>query len=210
LASRTRNETTFKSPTNYGGRKENEMSATPTTKAVEQDYHYQVDQQVSVNAFIEIPVLDEIVKFQVTTRYGATPEKIVNTTEAAILAYQKLRTDYPMPERTIPAPQAPAEPVRQPIDDSGSDLPAVKVAIGGRLSWELKDGKYNYKVLDAVFAAGERGTKYGINVYPEVLAAANLIVDAGQPTPSIAGWRVEYILNDKGYPGKVTRLLPPK
>jgi hypothetical protein len=194
----------YRSPTNYGGRKENKMSTAP----IQQDYHYQVDQQVSVNAFFEADVEGETVKFQVTSRYGSTPEKIVKTTEAAIEAYKALRAAYPLPERTIPQP--PAEPIRQNIDDSGSDLPSIKAAIGGRLSWELKDGKYNYKVMDAVFAAGERGTKYGINVYPEVLAAANLIVDAGQPTPSIAGWRVEYILNDKGYPGKVTRLLPPK
>lgn len=102
------------------------------------------------------------------------------------------------------------EPTRVSIDDSGKEQPQVKVATAGRLSIETKDGKYYYKVADAIFAQGERGTKFGISVYPEVLRAANLDVREGQPVPNINGWRVDYVLNEKGYPWKVTRLLPPK
>lgn len=115
--------------------------------------------------------------------------------------------EKPAPVATTPAPQ---EPTRQPIDDSGNELPDVKTATAGRLSWEVHDGKSSYKVMDAVFAPGERGTKYGITVWPEVLKAAGLNVEMGQPVPNISGWRVDYVLNEKGYPQKVTRLLPPK
>jgi hypothetical protein len=97
-----------------------------------------------------------------------------------------------------------------PVDEGGNDLPEVKTAIAGRLSVEMKDNKYYYKIMDAVFGHGEKGTKYGIAVYPEVLAAANLDVTPGNPVPVITNWRVDYICNDKGYPWKVTRLLAPK
>jgi hypothetical protein len=72
-----------------------------STAPIQQDYHYQVDQQVSVNAFFEADVEGETVKFQVTSRYGSTPEKIVKTTEAAIEAYKILRAAYPMPSHGI-------------------------------------------------------------------------------------------------------------
>lgn len=77
-------------------------------KQIEQDYHYQVDQQVSVNAFFDAPIDSETVRFQVTSRYGASPEKIIRTTEAAIEAYKQLRATHPLPERVAPQAQAPA------------------------------------------------------------------------------------------------------
>lgn len=110
---------------------------------------------------------------------------------------------------TVPSGNNSPEPVRTPIDDNGNALPDVKSAVAGRLSWEVHDGKTSYKVLDAVFPAGEKGTKYGITVWPEVLKAAGLTMEQGQPVPNISGWRVDYICNDKGYPAKVIRLLPP-
>lgn len=95
-----------------------------------------------------------------------------------------------------------------PVDDHGNEQPAVKVAIAGRLSWEAKDGKTFFKVMDIVVAAGEKGTKYGVNVWPETLKAANLDVSDLNKLPDIHGWRIDYVCNDKGYPQKVTRLLP--
>jgi hypothetical protein len=179
------------------------MSTTP----IQQDYHYQVDQQVSVNAFFEAVVEGETVKFQVTSRYGSTPDKIVKTTEAAIEAYKALRAAYPLPERPafIPAPQ---EPIHQPIDDGGNGLPEVKHFTAERMSVEMKDEKYYYKVIGKPF------TQYGVTVWPEVLEDAGLDVTPGQPVPNIAGWRADYIealnKNNKMTPQKVTRLLPPK
>jgi hypothetical protein len=176
------------------------------SKEIEQQYHYQVDQQVSINGFFDVEIGGETVKFQVTNRYGATPEKIAKTVKTAIEAFALLRQEYP---RQVMQP-APQEPTRQPIDDSGNALPEVLTATAGRLSWEVHDGRTSYKVMDAIFAPGAKGTKYGITVWPEVLKQAGLSVDAGQPTPNIAGWIVNYICNEKGYPQKVTRLLPPK
>lgn len=115
---------------------------------------------------------------------------------------------YATPPAAATANPPPAEPTRQPIDDGGNELPDVKTARAGRLSVEMKDGKYFYKVMDAVFMPGEKSTKYGINVWPEVLKAAKLDVSNPAVMPEISGWRVDYICNEKGYPGKVTRLLP--
>lgn len=75
-----------------------------TTPDVQQQYLYHTDQQVSVNAFIEVDVEGEPVRFQVTSRYGSTPEKIVKTTQAAIDAFKSLRASFPRPEgKTAPA-----------------------------------------------------------------------------------------------------------
>lgn len=63
----------------------------------EMEFTYSVDQQVSVNAFIDVDVNGEAVKFQITSRYNSTPEKIVKTTKAAIEAFSQLRTEYQRP-----------------------------------------------------------------------------------------------------------------
>lgn len=65
----------------------------------DQQYLYHTDQQVSVNAFIEVDLEGENVRFQVTSRYGSTPEKIIKTTQAAIEAYKAIRASYPLPKR---------------------------------------------------------------------------------------------------------------
>ena len=174
-----------------------------------QDYVYHTDQQVSVNAFIDIDVEGEQVRFQVTNRYGSTTEKILATTRAAIDAYKELRKAFP---RMVTEPQTvtPSEPTYTPIDDNGNKLPEIKVATAGKLEYEDKNGKLYWKIVDCTFAPGERGTKYGMNVWPEVYEGAGLNLETGQPVPNIQGWRVEYVCNEKGYPSKVTRLLPPK
>lgn len=172
------------------------------------NYLYQVDQQVSVNAYFETEIGGETVRFQLTARYGATAEKIAKTLRTTIEAYQGLRQEFP--RQVVTPPTAPTEPTRHPIDDSGNEQPQVLTATAGRLSIEMKDGRYYYKVMDAVFPPGARGTKFGITVWGEVLQAAKLDVSDPQQMPNINGWRVDYVLNEKGYPAKVTRLLPPK
>ena len=185
------------------------QQATPTQEATPEQLARQVPNEAgfSVNMFLKNEVMGRL---QFTFR-GATSDEwgIVLADVDRFAHYMRekgWKFDGELPAQTIPQ----SEPVRVPVDDGGNEQPSVKVATAGRLSIEMKDGKYFYKVADAIFAQGERGTKYGIAVYPEVLSAAQLDVREGQPVPNIAGWRVDYILNEKGYPWKVTRLLPPK
>lgn len=70
---------------------------TPNPEVKEQQFVYHTDQQVSVNAFIDIDVEGEPVRFQVTSRYGSSPDKITKTTQAAIEAFKALRATYPRP-----------------------------------------------------------------------------------------------------------------
>jgi hypothetical protein len=106
----------------------------------------------------------------------------------------------------IPQASAPTEPTRQAIDDSGNALPEVKTFTAEKLSVSMNDGKYYYKVIGRPF------TQYGVPVWDEVLAAANLDVREGQPVPNIAGWKADYIetMKDDKKRMKVIRLLPPK
>ena len=69
----------------------------PSQETVKQEYRYQTDQQVSVNAYFDIDIDGEPVRLQITTRYGATAPKIVQTTEAEIEAYRLLRQAHPRP-----------------------------------------------------------------------------------------------------------------
>ena len=102
------------------------------------------------------------------------------------------------------------EVTRQPIDDSGNALPPIFKGRAGRLSVEMKDNKYSFKIEDAQFQQGRKGSKFGIRVWDEVLTGAGLNIEPGQPMPEINGWEFEYVENEKGYPYKVTRLLPKK
>jgi hypothetical protein len=162
--------------------------ATETARP-EQEYVYQVDQQVSVNAFIDVDVNGENVRFQITNRYGASPEKVIRTTQAAIEAYIAIRQQFP---RTLIAPPAPQEPRYQPIDDGGNDKPAAKTFTAERLSIETRDGKHYYKVIGKPF------TQYGVRVWQEVLEQANVKIDhaTGQHT-SINGWTAEYVEQER-------------
>ena len=140
---------------------------------------------------------------------GWSGSAVLDAVNKAIEAITAANGHNPSHRAPIPAPQN-NEPVRVPLDEHGNEQPAVKVASAGRLSWEAKDGKTWFKVMDIVVAAGEKGTKYGVTVWPEVLKAAGLDVSDTSNLPDIHGWRVDYVCNDKGYPQKVTRLLPPK
>src|SRR5688572_13047285 len=112
-------------------------------KAIEQEFHYQVDQQVSVNSFIDIEVEGETVRFQVTSRYGSSPEKIVKTARANIEAYTLLRQEFPRQFIQPPAPVV----VRQPIDDGGNELPKVESFIVDKLIVSMHNGKFYFKVV---------------------------------------------------------------
>lgn len=76
---------------------------TQAVKQPEMDFTYAVDQQVSVNAFLEVEINGEAVKFQITSRYNSSADKIVKTAKAAIEAYSALRAEFPKP--TIAASQ---------------------------------------------------------------------------------------------------------
>lgn len=175
-------------------------------KAIEQEFRYQVDQQVSVNSFIDIEVEGETVRFQVTSRYGSSPEKITKTASSAIEAYALLRQKYP--RNFLTPPQSANLPVPPAIARLASEgLPEIKSFTAERLSVETKDGKFYYKVI------GQPFVKHGVRVWDEVLAAAGITVDHANPgnPPNIAGWKAEYtekLYNDKMTPDKVTRLLP--
>lgn len=176
----------------------------PEVKAPEQDYHYQVDQQVSVNARIQVEIDGETVDFQITSRYGASTEKILKTASHAIEAYQMLRQEFP---RNFIAPPARKEPEYHPIIDGGEDgnsLPAVESFIADSLTVSMHNNKFYFKVMGGKF------TKYGVTVWDEVMKAAGVTPDPAN-LPNIAGWKCEYITKQKDgktVPDKVTRLLP--
>jgi hypothetical protein len=107
-----------------------------------------------------------------------------------------------------PAPQQPPEPQYQPVDDGGHDLPPVNSFTAEKMIVDMHDGKFFFKVMGGKF------TKYGINVWDEVLKAAGIRFDPSNPSavPNIAGWRADYTeeFKDGNTRRKVTRLLPPK
>jgi hypothetical protein len=104
--------------------------------------------------------------------------------------------------------QQPEEPKYQPIDSGGNELPPVNSFTAEKMIVDMHDGKFFFKVMGGNF------TKFGINVWDEVLKASGLKFDAATPNivPNIAGWRADYIeeVKDGKTRRKVTRLLPPK
>jgi hypothetical protein len=107
-----------------------------------------------------------------------------------------------------PIPQPPDEPRYESIDDGGNPQPEVNTFTAERLIVDMHDGKFFFKVIGGKF------TKFGINVWDEVLKAANIKFDPAQPgnLPNIQGWRADYVeeFKDGKTRRKVTRLLPPK
>lgn len=66
---------------------------------------YNMEQAVSVNAFINIEVAEgEVVGFQITARNGADVDRIVSVTDNAVKAYQKLRSVYVKPNGKAESP----------------------------------------------------------------------------------------------------------
>jgi hypothetical protein len=104
------------------------MTAEPTKESkTEMDFVYAVDQQVSVNAFLDVTVNGENVRLQITSRYNSSPEKIVKTTKALIDAYVLLREEYPKSE--IPTKQASNEPTYHPVDEGTQTLLVARVEV---------------------------------------------------------------------------------
>jgi hypothetical protein len=136
-----------------------------------------------------------------TTVRGWTFPAMMTSLERAASAIFDLQ-GKPAGVRT-PAAQ-PQEPSRQPIDDSGHELPDVKTFAAEKLSVSMNDGKFYYKVVGKPF------TQFGVPVYEEVLEAAKLDVSNPMQLPNIAGWKADYIetVKDGKKRMKVTRLLP--
>lgn len=114
-----------------------------------------------------------------------------------------------------PAPpqQKPARPGQSP-PPGGSAPPATPSVAGsggngGALSFEaqslaatISDGKVYWRIK------GGRFSKHGVNIWPEVLEASGWDPDGLDPTTTynVTGYTAHYVLNDKGNPGKVTKL----
>ena len=115
-------------------------------------YQYQVEQEVSVNAFLDVEISNEWHKIQVTNRYGSTPEKIVATAENLISAIAVLREAHPryMPniDNSGQAPAStgskkPYEPKPVPVSELPPELPS---AAEGGASEYFKD-EFDYFVV---------------------------------------------------------------
>lgn len=105
--------------------------AEPTKEAKQQEYYYQTDQQVSVNAFFDVQIGIETYRMQVTSRYGSTAEKVVSTTEALIEALSILREKHPRPlveamqQTGSPAPERKSYEVKPvPASEVPEELPS--------------------------------------------------------------------------------------
>jgi hypothetical protein len=180
----------------------------------EQEYVYQVDQQVSVNAFIDVDVRGENVRFQITNRYGASPEKVIKTAMASIEAYIALRDLFP---RTLVTPTLPPEKkldgtqpqsvmgnTRPVVDTSTNTLEVVKVEVTPK-----PDGKAELKL----YAAGHKYPDLYHNGKTQQLVAAlstsgyewteEQFRTAGSfDVTFYADWRNSERMNNKGNPYK--------
>jgi len=79
---------------------------------------YNVDQEVSVNAYFDAMAGDETVRLQITARHGANEASIVRLTNSVLAAYSILRAEHPRPEKP-----APPEPQEHPAPESNGKKP---------------------------------------------------------------------------------------
>jgi hypothetical protein len=134
------------------------------TQPKEQEYVYQVDQQVSINAFLDVPIDAELVRFQVTSRYGSTAEKIVKTTEAVIDAYKQLRAAHPLPERkTVEAPRPAEQAATSEAKKGYEHKPVASVPDG------LPDGEYFSDEFDYFVVEPQPDNKVTVKFYKDSL-----------------------------------------
>jgi hypothetical protein len=186
-----------------------------STQPKEQEYVYQVDQQVSVNAFFDASIDAETVRFQVTSRYGSTPEKIVKTTEAAIEAYKLLRAAYPLPaapaKTAAPAsspaaPPAPPAPATQKANvDTGVNTMAIKkMTVAPQADGKVKIGLYadGHKFPDLYMSLGLDATLKTLAGTGLEWTAEHLSAVAEFNVDFLADWRNSDKLNGKGNPYK--------
>lgn len=177
--------------------------ASPNTEGKNLQYTYSVEQEVSVNAFLDVEIAGETHKLQVTSRYGSTEEKIVSTVNNVIGAIGRLRADY-----KIPAKPAPSENGKQEARTTGEgSYESPKSFVPSLLAVTYDKGKEFFKLH------GQEGKfpKFPVTVWPEVLEAAGInYLDRSVVDPKdgfkLEGWTAYYIVNEKGNPGKVIRL----
>lgn len=106
----------------------------------------------------------------------------------------KQPVDLPATESATTTQQPPSSPQQSQDDNGLSFKPETLVAnvLEGKVFWKVKGGRWS---------------KYGVNIWPEVLEAANL--NNLDPTQeySLSNFKSAiYINNDKGQPSKVTAL----
>ena len=160
----------------------------------EYEYQYQVDQQVSVNAYFETEINGEAVKFQVTSRYGSTAEKIVKTTEAAITAYSMLRALYPKP---VPSTKTPL------VDETGT--PVVDAQTGAPVMTDLPAGVKVYRVAGLAHDQTKNG-KDVLKVWTtEEPYSKGYGVSCFHPPAEIGDWKKWALMSKENK----TRYMPP-
>ena len=179
---------------------------TEPTQAVksEMEFMYQVDQQVSVNAFIDIDINGESVRFQITNRYNSSAEKIVKTTTAAIEAFTALRAQYP---RSVQPPQSkPAEHKQEFKEEHAGTYEDPRSFKAVAVVVSMTDGKQYFKVK------GEDGKfpKFPVTVWSEVLEKAGIDPNKIDMKDGHAlNCPAYYIVNEKGNPAKVIAFGEP-
>ena len=164
----------------------------------EMEFTYSVDQQVSVNAFIDIDINGEPVRFQITNRYNSNPEKIVKTTQAAIEAFTQLRGLYP---RSVQSPQSkPAEPKQEHHEEHAGTYEDPRSFKAAAVIVSMTDGKQYFKVK----AEDGKFPKFPVSVWPEVLEKAGIDPNKIDMKDGHAlNCPAYYIINEKGNPAKV-------
>lgn len=106
-------------------------------------------------------------------------------------AYVDSRRAERAENKALPAPQA------------RTQLPADALSFKAEtLEKSTKGDKTYYKVKGGKF------TKFGVTVWPEVLADAGFDLDTLAGVTSMVGYTAHYILNEKGDPAKVIGLEP--
>jgi len=166
-------------------------------------FNYSVDQQVSVNAFIDIEINGEPVRFQITSRYNSTAEKIVKTTKASIEAFALIRAEYPKPSQ--PAQPAKSETVK--AETTGTELQTLEV-----VKMETTPKPENKVELKLYAANHQYPDLYHNGTVEQVLAALSgtglewkreqLTVAASYDVKFLADWRNSEKLNKNGKPYK--------
>ncbi len=175
----------------------------PTQAVNATSFNYSVDQQVSVNAFIDIEINGEPVRFQITSRYNSTAEKIVKTTKAAIEAFALIRAEYHKPSQ----PTQPAKSETAKAETPGTELQTLEV-----VKMETTPKPDNKVELKLYAANHQYPDLYHNGTVDQVLAALSatglewkreqLTVAASYDVKFLADWRNSEKLNKNGKPYK--------
>ena len=125
------------------------MTEPTVTPKKEIAYVYAVDQQVSINTFLDVDIDGETFKLQLTTRHQASTEKIVNDFLATIGALRLIRETYPKP--TLPAATAPKQDaaVTIALDEGNPQMAAEIQAAGAAVPPSRKGAGVIYQTFDA-------------------------------------------------------------